>query len=128
MSMTWNREEKLNYLLRLNWTIKREKDSDEGYTILRVAELPSVIATGDDADPKSLEDDFWEALQATLEAALQFGDSVQVPAGTKLPWVSPATPLRNVQVKGGDVLAFVPQPKQTGSGARVNQLTQLVTA
>jgi predicted RNase H-like HicB family nuclease len=126
--MAWSREAKLNHLMRLHWTIKREQDSDEGYVILRVAELPSVIATGDPSDKVALENDFWEALQATLESALQFGDPIPVPEGVRLPWEHPVTPtpLRNVAVQDKAFTAFVPQPKQTGSGART--LPPLVNA
>jgi hypothetical protein len=122
--MQWSRELKLKYLMGLNWTVTAEKDPDEGYTIIRVAELPSVIATGDPNNVDALDKDFWESLQASLESALEFGDSIQLPRGATAPWdrASMQTPLRNVVVKGNvSVQAFIPQPKQTGSPARFNQ-------
>ncbi len=121
--MEWSPESKIKYLVGLNWTVTTEKDPDEGYTILRVRELPSVIATGGDDIP-ALEKDFWESLQATLESALQFGDSIQLPKGARLPWEhAPPTPLRNVVVEGGvEVRAYVPQPKQTSSPVPLREL------
>jgi hypothetical protein len=91
--MKWSAESKLKYLLGLGWTVTAEKDPDEGYTILRVAELPSVIATGDEKDVPALTKDFWEALQASLEAALEFGDPIALPNGAIAPWDQPASRL-----------------------------------
>ena len=118
--MEWTSTQKLRYMVGLNWTVTVERDPDEGYVILRVKELPSVIATG--ATNDALENDFWESLEATLQAALEFGDPVQLPVGQKAPWeqLSRPTPLGNVVVQGS-VRAYVPQPKQTGSGATVIQ-------
>jgi len=118
MTMQWTAESKLKYLLGLAWTVVAERDADEGYTILRVAEIPSVIATGN--DDSTLENDFWEALQASLEAALEFGDPINLPPGTKAPWEATPTPLRNLVVQHGTVSAFVPEPKQTSSRGAVN--------
>jgi hypothetical protein len=89
--MKWSAESKLRYLLGLSWTVTAEKDPDEGYTILRVAELPSVIATGDEKDVPALTKDFWESLQASLEAALEFGDPIPLPQGAIAPWDQPAS-------------------------------------
>jgi len=108
------------------WTVRAEKDPDEGYTILRVAELPSVIATGE-GDP-DLEKDFWESLQATLECALQFADPIPLPTGMKAPWDEPAappTPVRNVKFEGVQGVFSPPSGGQpTGLPARVNHAVQ----
>jgi hypothetical protein len=87
--MKWDAESKLKYLLGLSWTVTTEQDPDEGYTILRVAELPSVIATGDIKDVPALTKDFWESLRASLEAALEFGDRISLPNGVTAPWDQP---------------------------------------
>lgn len=74
---------KLTHLLRLPWTFMREA-TPEGDTILRVREIPSAVGVGDtDAE---LEADVWASLRASLEAYLEFGDPVPLPAGVKLPW------------------------------------------
>lgn len=72
--MSWTREQKIAALLRLPWTIRPDKDVDEGYFIARVAEIPSLIATG--ATPEELERDFWQSLQASLEVSLDYGDPI----------------------------------------------------
>lgn len=128
--MNWTPELKLKYLMGLSWTVTAEKDADEGYTILRVGELPSVIATGDDKTAEALAADFWEALQATLEAALEFDDPIALPRGAKAPWEHPLmpTPARNVVVESNapNVGAYVPQPIVTGSPARVNEAPRVL--
>ena len=86
--MNWTREQKLAALLRLPWTIRVERDEDEGYLIARVAEIPSALATADtDAD---LERELWESLQVSLEVYLDHGDNVPLPPSAKaLPWERP---------------------------------------
>lgn len=118
--MDWTPKQKLKYLSSLNWTVTVERDPDEGYVILRVKELPAVIATG--KDNQALEEDFWESLEASLQCALEFGDPIQLPNGGKAPWEQPTqlTPIRNV-VFQENVKAYVPQSKQTGSAAAVNR-------
>lgn len=120
--MEWSPEAKLTYLMSLSWTVRAERDPDEGYLVLRVAELPSVIATG--SDEKALENDFWESLRASLEAALEFADPIQLPKGARVPWEPSGqpTPLRNVLVKQGTVAAYIPEPKQTAAPAAVNEV------
>ena|ERR1700737_2846020 len=117
--MKWTDQDKLRFLVSRSWTVTVERDKDEGYVILRVKELPSVIATGN--DNKALEDDFWESLQASLETALQFGDPIQLPGGEKAPWELAAhpTPMRNVLLKENGEVQLA-QPRATGSGAFVN--------
>src|SRR5688572_9708810 len=114
--MEWTPQQKLAFLMGLSWTVVVERDPDEGYRILRVKELASVIATGE--TDAALENDFWESLEASLQCALEFGDPINLPNGIKAPWDQPvrATPASNVVVEG-NVLAYVPQPKSTGSSA-----------
>ena len=89
--MSWTREQKIAALLRLPWTIRPDKDVDEGYLIARVAEIPSVIATG--ATPEELERDFWQSLQASLEVSLDYGDPITLPRSLRtLPWDAPRRP------------------------------------
>ena len=81
--MPWTTEEKLAYLMRLPWTIETAPEDD--YTVLRVKELPSVIATGKTGE--ELEADFWESLRATLEAYTHYDDPIPLPTEvTRLPW------------------------------------------
>jgi hypothetical protein len=102
MRMTWTTDMKVRALLALPWSIVREDDPDDG-PVLRVKELPSVIATG--ATDEALERDFWASLQATLQSYLHFGDPIPLPPGAKgLPWELPLTRHQSVhQTKlGGD--------------------------
>lgn len=79
----WTNQRKLELLLRLPWTVVPEKDEDD--LILRVEELPSVIATG--RTEQQVEADFWESLRATLETYLQFDDPVPKPRSiSAFPW------------------------------------------
>jgi predicted RNase H-like HicB family nuclease len=81
--MDWTDEQTSAYLLRLPWTVAPET-TPEGDRLLRVAEIPSAVGNGDtDAE---LEQDFWEALRASLEAYLHFGDPLPLPAGCIPPW------------------------------------------
>ena len=81
--MPWTTQQKLEYLLGLPWTI--EVVAEDDYQVLRVTELPSVIATGQTKD--ELEADFWESLKATLESYLHYGDPIPLPTEvTQLPW------------------------------------------
>jgi len=124
--MQWTPASKLAYLIRLPWTVRTERDADEGYIVLRVAELPSVIATGNSND--ELEKDFWESLQATLECALEFGDQIVLPAGMKAPWDQPAsapTPVRNVKFEGEQRAFSAPSSgPRTGMNVTVNRAAQ----
>ena len=76
---------KLAYLLRLPWTFVRDQ-TPEGETILRVAEIPSAVGTGETV--AELETDVWASLRASLEAYLHFGDPIPLPRGARLPWES----------------------------------------
>ena|SRR2546425_12448467 len=81
--MPWTTDEKLAYLMRLPWTIEAKPEDD--YTVLRVKELPSVIATG--KTQEELEADFWESLRATLEAYTHYNDPIPLPSEVaRLPW------------------------------------------
>ena len=81
--MTWTDERKIEFLLRLPWTLLAET-TPEGDSVIRITEIPSAVGTGATRD--ELEKDLWEALTTALRAYLHFGDPVPVPAGTKLPW------------------------------------------
>lgn len=123
MQMQWTPESKLAYLVRLPWTVITERDADQGYLVLRVTELPSVIATGDSNE--ELEKDFWEALQSTLECALEFNDPIELPLGLKAPWEQPMstpTPIRTVKFEGsGQIFSPPSGGLSTGMPARVNR-------
>jgi predicted RNase H-like HicB family nuclease len=80
----WDVQQRLDYLLRLPWTIYPEH-TPEGDLLVRVRELPSVIGTGDNED--AIVRDFWEALEATLKSYLHFEDEIPLPPSVKaLPW------------------------------------------
>ena len=89
--MDWTPDQKLDYLLRLPWTIEPSLGEDGTYRVLRVRELPSVIATG--TKDEELERDFWESLRASLEAYLHFGDPIPKPPPVQqLPWEGVSEP------------------------------------
>jgi hypothetical protein len=85
-TMAWTQEQKLAHLLALPWTIRLER-TPEGDRLLRVAELPAAVGTGD--TDAQLERDFWEALEATIRAYLHFGDTLPLPPDVTLPWEQP---------------------------------------
>lgn len=88
--MEWTREQKLAALLLLPWTIRVERDPDEGYMVARVPEVPSAIATAN--DEAGLERELWESLQLSLEVALDHGDPISLPAQVPvLPWEAKRT-------------------------------------
>lgn len=70
-------DRRVESLLRLPWSLRLERNEDDGYLILRVAELPSVLATG--ADEQSLLADLWHAMRATLRSFLEDGEPVPRP-------------------------------------------------
>lgn len=70
----------LDRLMKLPWTIRVElRDDDGDYYVARVAELPGLVATGDDEE--ALDVSFWEALEAHLQMRLDAGDEIPVPEG-----------------------------------------------
>jgi hypothetical protein len=82
--MPWTDEQKLNYLMKLPWTIVPDT-TPEGDRLLRVAELPSVVGCG--ATNDDLERDFWASLETALRSYLHFGDQLPLPAKRPvLPW------------------------------------------
>lgn len=84
--MNWTDEHKINYMLRLPWTITPAHE--DGETVLRVREIPSVIATG--TSEEELDRELFEALRASLQAYLHFGDPLPRPPGVKsFPWEDP---------------------------------------
>lgn len=81
--MEWTTQSKIAVLLRLPWTI--DSTFEDGERVLRVRELPSVVASGNDED--ELVRDFWESLRESLAAYLHFGDPIPLPKGVRtLPW------------------------------------------
>ena len=81
--MTWTTERQIALLMRLPWTIVAT--DEDGERVLRVREIPSVIATG--TDPETVEAEFWESLRESLAAYLHFGDPIPKPPGVRLlPW------------------------------------------
>jgi hypothetical protein len=83
--MAWTLEQKLTALLRLPWTIRVERNTDEGYFVSRVLEIPSAIATADSA--RELDRETWASLRTSLEVYLENNDAIPLPPGTKqLPW------------------------------------------
>jgi predicted RNase H-like HicB family nuclease len=80
----WTRARKLAALMRLPWTVTTERNADEDYLVARVAELPSVIATG--ATERELARDLWESLEASLVVYLDYDDTIPLPAEQVLPW------------------------------------------
>lgn len=87
--MTWTESDKLQYLLRLPWTIVPDRDASG--LVLRVKELPAALAAGSDID--DLGSSFWESLTETLRAYLHFGDPIPLPPGVRsLPWNAPSQP------------------------------------
>lgn len=107
-------ESKVQSLLLLPWTIDVQRD-DDGSFIAKVAELPSVVATG--ATEKDLERDLWASLRATIECYLHFGDPIPLPRGmTQLPWESRrGEPRLMLLVKSerGDVWEQTPEATST---------------
>src|SRR5437588_156096 len=83
----WTREQKLAALMRLPWTVRAEHNATDGYSVARVAELPSVIATG--SNDRELARDLWESLQASLSVYLDYDDPLPLPSGAQLPWELP---------------------------------------
>jgi hypothetical protein len=88
--MEWTREQKLKALMKLPWTVITERNERDGYLVARIAELPSVIATGE--TEKALARDLWASLYSSVSAYLQFDDDIPLPAGSALPWLGKAPP------------------------------------
>lgn len=84
--MDWSIEKKRAALLVLPWSVRTERSPD-GYLVATVAELPSIIATGD--DEKSLSRELFEAMEALLTASLDNGDNIPLPPGSLVPWENP---------------------------------------
>lgn len=96
--MTWTREQKLDSLMRLPWTIRVERDAEEGYLIARVAEIPSALAAAD--SESSLEYELWESLRVSLEVYLDHADVITLPPSVhSLPWERPPQVRRVTAVK-----------------------------
>lgn len=81
---TWSVELKVRFLSRLRWTIVPDKDED-GILVVRVAELPGLIAAG--MNEKELSRAFHEALDAYLESVVSGGGEPLRPGHSPaMPW------------------------------------------
>lgn len=76
----------LDAYLRLPWTLQLERDEADGVSILRVAELPSVLAAGE--TEAELDEFFWDALETTLIDYLADGEPIPLPPNTPRPEVA----------------------------------------
>ena len=116
--MPWTNEQKVRALLHLPWTV--EPSTEDGVLIVRVKELPSVIATG--ATEEELERDYWESLQATLEVYVGHDDPIPLPPRVaNLPWENVARPRFNfigvINSKRGDAFNVEKASANTGAVA-----------
>lgn len=91
----WTTDRKLEALLRLPWSLRMTHNSEDGYWVMRVEELPAALATGD--TPEELERAFWESLRESLVVFLEHGDPIPLPPGvTRYPW-GPRESVRFIQ-------------------------------
>jgi hypothetical protein len=82
--MPWTAEQKVDSLMRLPWTLVAEQADDAGEYMIRVKELPGLLVIG---TKQEINDEFWDALRATLESYLEFEDRYELPPGVKcVPW------------------------------------------
>lgn len=81
--MPWTRNDQLAYLLGLPWTVLVSRDQG-GDFIARVAELPFLVATGD--NEKAIAIDLYDALESALDAHLEHGDQLTLPHDARPPW------------------------------------------
>lgn len=98
--MTWTRNLKVQYLVRLPWTVIVTRDAEGGY-LAEVAELPFLLASGH--REKDAARHLYEGLWTTLEAILEHDDALPLPAGSTLPWEhgeEPVSPARDHLVDG----------------------------
>jgi predicted RNase H-like HicB family nuclease len=95
--MPWTRQQQLRALLRLPWTIVPSKNESDGYLVARIAELPDVLATGD--DDRELMKDLFQSLEASLMVRLDHDDSIPLPAGSMLPWEQSPDPITTPPAK-----------------------------
>jgi hypothetical protein len=79
---TWTPERKLDYLVRMPWTIVPEP-ADDGEIALRVRELPGSLVIG---TAEELDTLYWENLRATLASLLHFGDEIPRPRFSPVQW------------------------------------------
>jgi hypothetical protein len=83
--MSWTTEQKVESLMRLPWTVTSEAADDPNEFVVRVKELPGTIVIG---TKEEIDEEFWGALRASIEARLEFGDKFDVlPPGVPcVPW------------------------------------------
>jgi hypothetical protein len=80
--MTWSREEQVQYLVSLPWTVVVSQN--EGDVTAEVSELPFLVATGRDMREASRH--LYEGLWSAITAHLEHMDPVPLPPGASLPW------------------------------------------
>ncbi len=85
---TWTREQKLEALMKLPWTVTTEREQDTW--IGRVAEMSDAIATA--GTERELAIDLWESLHASLSVRIDNDDPISLPPKTELPWANSAAP------------------------------------
>ncbi len=115
----WTMEQKLDLLMRLPWTVQKER-TPEGDDILRIRELPGVSGAG--AEEAGREGELWASLRSRLAAHLEFGDAVPMPEGAALPWASDTDrPVATWVLQTPDE---APTPRD-GTGANAGHVTEL---
>lgn len=81
--MAWSHTLKVQYLVRLPWTVQVGNAADGDVTV-RLVELPFLLATGKDL--KGAGRDLFEALWTAMDAMLEHSDKIPLPRGAYLPW------------------------------------------
>jgi hypothetical protein len=118
MMQQWDETDKLDYLMRLPWTILPQEGDEADEIVLTCAELPSVIGAG--ATQREVTEEFWTSLRMTLRSFITEGDPTPLPrrfAG-RLPWESDeaerlAARIRAVMTTSGETLATSEAPRLT---------------
>ena len=72
------REEKLNLLNHLPWTIIPAEGQEQGIVALRLEEIPDFVVAG---DSREIDELFEDAKRAWFESFLDTGDDVPMPEG-----------------------------------------------
>lgn len=116
MTLTQEQSTQFDIYLRMPWTLLPSKNEEDGYHVLRVKELPEVLATG--RDETELAADFWESMRAALRARLVDGEAIPLPLGYK-PVRSPVRVMRANEVSPEGPLWVKFEPATAGGLAPV---------
>jgi hypothetical protein len=119
--MEWTREQQLDALMRLPWTITTEPGEDGEYLVGRVVEMPDAIGTGE--SERALARDLYASIRASLECRLEAGADLVLPPGHEIPWAhgaSPRSPARVVVVRGHVAEWQSSDFRNTGAFARID--------